>query len=270
MKLKFLFFLMAIASCTGGGENKTANDDAEEPEAAIEWDSLTCHEKFVFTKDEKKGPAFDIDISLYLPTNSTFLGKKINNALCDYIFGMGGNDAAAGLELYRDSLIKDFKSDMESIYVYDNDMSDHPDHSWEMHGSLSSDSKEGVLAYTTQTYCYQGGAHGGHMLMYVNFDASDGRTLKAHDVFKTEKMDKVKQLIECQLMADYGYETMEELRDEEGITMLGEVNVSDFNFLLLTDGVHFIYNEYEIAPYSSGAIGVTLTYKQLEGCLKQL
>jgi hypothetical protein len=36
------------------------------------------------------------------------------------------------------------------------------------------------------------------------------------------------------------------------------------NFLLLKDEVRFVYNRYDIAPYSLGAIELSLPYSEVE------
>ena len=43
-----------------------------------------------------------------------------------------------------------------------------------------------------------------------------------------------------------------------------EVEPND-NFYITEDGVTFIYNHYEIAPYAMGIIKITIPWNELEG-----
>ena len=100
----------------------------------------------------------------------------------------------------------------------------------------------------------------------LNMDSKSGKVLQVSDVFADEA--SVLRLMQGQLLVDNGCETVEQLREKTAILMLGDLYVSDNNFLLLDDGVLFTFNQYDIAPYSSGVISVKLSYQQLKGCLK--
>jgi hypothetical protein len=39
--------------------------------------------------------------------------------------------------------------------------------------------------------------------------------------------------------------------------ILGEVKVID-NFYIAKDGLHFVYNQYEVAPYAAGVIEIVI------------
>ena len=63
--------------------------------------------------------------------------------------------------------------------------------------------------------------------------------------------------MEKQLCDDWEAEDMEELREQTGITMLGDLYLTN-NFLLKNDSIEFLFNQYEIAPYAAGLISVTI------------
>ena len=64
-----------------------------------------------------------------------------------------------------------------------------------------------------------------------------------------------------------GASDIQSLRDK-GYLYSSDMFVSD-NFLLGKDGVTFIYNPYEIAPYEMGITELTLDYDDIEDILKR-
>ena len=60
-----------------------------------------------------------------------------------------------------------------------------------------------------------------------------------------------------QLCEDWKAEDLADLQEKTGITMLGDLYLTN-NFLLKKDSIEFLFNQYEIAPYSAGLIDVTV------------
>ena len=60
-----------------------------------------------------------------------------------------------------------------------------------------------------------------------------------------------------QLCKDYEVKDIAELQEQTGITMLGDLYLTN-NFLLQGDSILFLFNQYDIAPYAAGLISVTL------------
>ena len=67
-------------------------------------------------------------------------------------------------------------------------------------------------------------------------------------------------------MKDEGASTVDELYDA-GYYMDTDMYISQ-NFILGHEGVTFLYNRYEIAPYALGDILITLDYKTLKDIMK--
>ena len=60
-----------------------------------------------------------------------------------------------------------------------------------------------------------------------------------------------------QLCKDWEADDLEDLQEKTGITMLGDLYLTN-NFLMKGDSLEFLFNQYEIAPYSAGLIGITI------------
>ncbi|GHT67506.1 hypothetical protein FACS1894110_13120 [Spirochaetia bacterium] len=113
-------------------------------------------------------------------------------------------------------------------------------------------------------YEYTGGAHGNFLIDYFVIDPAVAKRLTLDDILKTEARPLVLARIEEALR------NMRELKDGEPLTKGGffeeTVNIPD-NFFLSPEGLGFLWNIYEIAPYAYGPIEVILPYEKVMGCL---
>lgn len=99
---------------------------------------------------------------------------------------------------------------------------------------------------------YQGGAHGMEGLSYINYSIEERKILTLHDLIERRSLNTVRNLL------------LDTLKDREDLlTDLQEINVPE-EFRITTRGIEFVWQEYEIAPYSSGFVSVELQKYQLE------
>ena len=113
------------------------------------------------------------------------------------------------------------------------------------------------MSYEVLTTCYLGGAHGSHVVQYFNFERTSGKLLTIQDIVPAEKEMLVLMAMQDQLCKDYEVKDITELQEQTGITMLGDLYLTN-NFLLKGDSILFLFNQYDIAPYSAGLISITL------------
>lgn len=102
-----------------------------------------------------------------------------------------------------------------------------------------------------ESYAYTGGAHGGAATIGQTFVSATGEKL-GEDMFKPGTQDQILKLVRAGLMKQYfevatEQEFKECLMDPDGALTLPS-NPPYFT----KDGVTFMYQQYEIAPYSSG------------------
>ncbi len=90
---------------------------------------------------------------------------------------------------------------------------------------------------------------------YVNYDISGNRILQLSDLMVKNYEVALTKLIR------------EELKDRDDLlTSVDEIEIPS-QFRIDNGSIHFLYSIYEIAPFSSGEIEVTLYYYQLEDLL---
>ena len=113
---------------------------------------------------------------------------------------------------------------------------------------------------------YEGGAHPSSSLTALNMDLEFQSVLFLEDIFQEDFYEDLRDRIQDRLMRQYEASSMDEL-EEKGNGILGPVEPTE-NFILGDESITFIYNPYDIAPYSEGRIEVTLSFEDMADLLK--
>lgn len=124
------------------------------------------------------------------------------------------------------------------------------------------------VTYIADTYVFMGGAHGTSTKAGCTFRKNDGRRFSYNMLHNTERAE-FKQMIKQGLRKYFANLGTEITDDETLASML--ITESDVNYLplpesepYLTDqGVVFIYQQYEIAPYAAGMPKFTISYRDI-------
>ena len=124
----------------------------------------------------------------------------------------------------------------------------------------------GFVCYEYSIYSFAGGAHGNTQTRTCVFDLRQNRALQLADFFEPAALGQVADQIRARLMLDANCTTLEQLAeagylDPEGI---GPTE----NFLIDNDGIIWLYDPYEIAPYSMGEIEVPLPWRDVLPLIK--
>ena len=127
---------------------------------------------------------------------------------------------------------------------------------------LAFSHQRGKLAvFLVNYYSYEGGVHGVGGYYYLNIDLETKKQLSFDDVFKPNQQTKLKELL-WERYTRYG-----EVKDEEVFTSKDAFEVTD-NFYLDHDGIHFVYNVYEIASYAEGPQELVIEWWNASALLK--
>ena len=123
-----------------------------------------------------------------------------------------------------------------------------------------SDSIEGYFAgqngpyrsYIVNLTDYTGGAHSNSTTRAFVFDLNDGNLVTLDDLFVPDFTDILNQHVA-------------ESVSEEDLEAMFESPISPTgNYILTSDSITFIYNPYEIGPYSIGTPSITVPIKELK------
>lgn len=123
-----------------------------------------------------------------------------------------------------------------------------------------------IMSYGVERYVFLGGPHGNNYRLFVNFDLLSGKELREKDIFEEDYEDKLTELL---------LKNMVEQNDEidliKDLEMAG-YNVDDIhpndNFYLAEEGITYVFNPYEIAPYSMGETEILIPWEDAEPLLQ--
>lgn len=200
-----------------------------------------------------------IDISAQYPgfKDDSKAGLEITSAITGMLFGEDymslEPDAAA--TAYADSLIEEYRA--ENLPMLDMEELAGAQMSWEdiTEGKIAY-TKGNMLSYIADKYTYRGGAHGISSRYACNFDLRSGKQISEEDFFRKGYDGKLTSLLTSHLK--------ESLQSPEDMDMLFVEEIEpNGNFYLSDKGITYIYNHYEIAPYSMGIIEVTIPWDEL-------
>lgn len=123
------------------------------------------------------------------------------------------------------------------------------------------------ISYFTMHEEYYGGAHPNTYISIVNFDPETGEQVTLDDIFIEGYEAPLTQLLLAELMENVQANTMDELR-EKGFLFLDAEMFVPKNFFPEENGITFLYNRYDIAPYAYGEITLTIDYEKLKEIMK--
>jgi hypothetical protein len=260
MKTRYILLCGALAtlsSCNWGEKNTTKPD--------INTDTLAYTYKTVKERATDCGNKPDSGCSIAKIEYPVFAAQAVLNDTVVkrsiMLFGANNPDKKpdTGLNQYAVNFIKGYQND--------NPKKNSPDMFYALNLKISvlrQDSSLTTLEFTG--YEYQGGAHGGTITSFVNWNTKAGKNLSLSDVLtdgysqkltmiadtifrKQEKLSAIQSLANDYFFKDYKFA----LNDNFSITPLG---------------IKFLYNEYEIKPYAAGQTTLFIPYTKIKTLLK--
>lgn len=249
---KYLFILpltLAFLACedwktTGGQQAEPswgkASLNIEKP--IHEGDTLCYHMEFNIDTLAGDGP----------------LAQSLRQVICDSVFWRQGlSTVQQTMTAYADSMETEWKASIDEMYDAMSEWKETLQYTYRLDGCAVENGVDSILSYQTTQECYLGGAHGSYVIIYYNLDRPTGRLLSIRDFVPADKEKQVLKAMEEQLCKDWEAKDMTELRERTGITMLGDLYLTN-NFTLKGDSICFLFNQYEIAPYAAGLIGINV------------
>lgn len=261
-----LFFLF---SCTGGKkENVQQQSTVGNDKCPVTTDTIRIHEEYTFAYDKENSPKLTIDIALpRFDLDNAEANANLERTLAEGLFFYDITTLQAACdfcvveqkEMFNE--LRDEYNNLSAGEIPPGLMGCYCD----IKGRSVSGYK-GYISYIMTREEYWGGAHPNTVNTIVSFDPETGCEIGLDDIFKGGYEDALLTMLVNRLMEDEGATTMEALYDA-GYYMDTDMYISQ-NFILGNDGVTFLYNRYEIAPYAKGDILITLDYKTLKDIMK--
>ena len=138
---------------------------------------------------------------------------------------------------------------------------------WHFEGMVEVDSLSiAILCLTTSTDYFTGGAHGGHGTYFANIDPTTGMKVKLSDRLKPgfeEPLRKAgEEIFKTTYLSDSISDAAQNYQFEDGTFTLNT------NYTFTRNGIRFLYNIYEIAPYAAGIQEIVIPYEDVKLWMK--
>ena len=118
----------------------------------------------------------------------------------------------------------------------------------------------------TNSYTFQGGAHGGSYTFFINWGTKADKNLALEDILVDGYKTKLTQV------ADTIFRQQEKLTDTSSLAkdyfFKGDTFKLNRNFLITPIGLRFLYNIYEIKPYAAGRTELLIPYDKIKPLIK--
>ncbi|MFB5946539.1 DUF3298 and DUF4163 domain-containing protein [Albibacterium profundi] len=122
------------------------------------------------------------------------------------------------------------------------------------------------LGLEVRTDNYTGGAHGSYGVLFTNYDLNEKREIALNEIIAEGKMDSLTHIAETIFLENEKKARGEDTPISSFFFEDNTFSLND-NFLLKKDSLLFLYNIYEIKPYSDGITELTIPYTQIENLL---
>jgi hypothetical protein len=238
------------------------------PNGSMPFDVHYLRSEGKLVEGEAGSPLAEIEMTLIYPTNDYVqpdVADSVRKIIVNSYFGPG-----FGVN-HPDSMMLTFEEEYLGKYVRQNENWHEvggASFNWENVISMSVVYNTGyLLCLEYLKYAYSGGAHGMTNVSYDIIYLDNGQLLTFTDVFKDDDASKEKltQILTKQLRKDYSIPE-EMLLSEAGFFV--ETVEPNRNIYVNGNGVGFLYNSYEIAPYSQGSTNIFLEFRQIQDMVK--
>lgn len=212
-------------------------------------------------------PALRIDINIEYATGGAQedVIRSVNGIIAEMLFGEEElTDVQESYSKYVENLKKTYREDCSEIIEMSKEFGESMipvacNWASSIQGQFLKAYK-GYIPYRSDTYNYTGGAHGGRTVLCRNFNFKSGEAASEDDIFKENYEEKLTALLVEKAVEYVGEENAEVLWKEE-IKPNG-------NFVLSKEGILYIFNQYEIAPYAAGVIELDIPWDEVADIVK--
>jgi hypothetical protein len=250
-----LAIIIAVSSC-----RNPKSDSVDQENNKWKFDKFST-EKIVHIDNDSTKPGMKVELEFNYPSayrNDTILGYVQNV----FLEAFGGKDF---INLKpKDAFDKLEKEYTEQAISYCQDASEDGIDISYYYQTISTaiadtSNTDHYITARTELHQYTGGAHGMYYITFYNANTHNGDLITEDKLFKPGSKDTLtkilKELLEAK--ANSGKEDAITLLEPESIAPNG-------NFYFTKTGVVYVYNTYEVAPYSDGLVEVEIPYDRVK------
>lgn len=254
--------IVMMSNCGSKGSGSAHGDDTILPVERYEYTATTP-----ITRADGS-PECKVTMSIDYMTGNDEVAQRVNSAVTGILFP---NDSAASVPAAAETFAKRYANDYTRTFGrYFRADADRPERwaQYEFRYDIKTETGKGrgdITTYKAHVYYYEGGAHGIKQTLTLNIDET-GKNITLDDILMPGYEQKLRDKL---------FTALEKHANAKGLTALqeaGYLKTTDIyipdNYVLQPDGIAFIYNTYEIAPYALGSITLTIPYDDLQDIMR--
>ena len=278
IRLKNLFkyaWAVVLMVLTGSCGLSTSSDDSAYRHLFVE------EEAYLLVGDESS-PYCDFSIDFTYLNDTDSIAALINEVVQGEF--LGGDYAnltpEAAVDSFKNTYLREYRKEVGELYRKERTEAATDEEIPAWFGQTYSlvtfveEGRGGVINASANYFIDMGGAHPHQWSRWLNFDFVTGKVLVKEDVFHegTQKDIEILLLqklvaIQAELNPDTEVKTLDDLQ-ELGFLQMTDMYIPD-NFLLGKNALMFLFNRYDIAPYSAGEIVIEVPYGEIGHYLKR-
>lgn len=232
--------LLSLTACVGKGDKY-----------AFQYVSFKHDLPYTQGKDEPSCK-FDIHVLQAYGTDTLF-AEAFNRDISEYLFGKDTADVRSAIISFIDSIIMVFKAENDDQIAFAKEGNYEPraiNYEYVINTNITYGNNSDIIGHFINYYQYSGGAHGGTLITCRNYRLKDGSLVTTDNYFKPGYEERLIPVLDSLLLIEAGCNSREEL-DEHGYFSNEPMFVPE-NFEIRQDTIAFFFNQYDIAPYSTG------------------
>ena len=239
-------------------------------------------EEAAYLGDESSSPYCDFSLDYnYLEEEGDSVALLINRALQYEFLGeeYSGLIPSIAVDSFKNTYLGNYRKETGALYEADlretGNETSVPSWYNQTYSMVTfiEEGRGGIINASANYFVDMGGAHPHQWSRWLNFDFVTGRLLAKEDVFHLEAGADIESLLLDKLISmqaeahpDMQVNSLEDLQNM-GFLQHTNMFIPD-NFLLSKRGMLFLFNRYDIAPYSAGEIVIEVPYEEIGHYLK--
>ena len=233
------------------------------PAGTLPFDIHYLHSEDLLVPDSIKSPVAEIELTLIYPlanSNAPII-DSVKHIIADGFFGDSFYDSNP------DSMLTNFELEYYTNYRNQNygRSNNGASFNWQKTVNMSIiHNSDFMLCIEYLKYAYSGGAHGMTNISYSNINLSNGLIINYDNIFKLGVEDTLSSILTKQLYQDKKIPADISLVDAGYFVDRIKAN---HNLFINNNGIGFLYNSYEIAPYSYGQTSIFIEFDKIRELL---
>jgi len=236
------------------------------PNGTLPFEIYYLHSEDKLVAKDLKSPTAEIELTLIFPKDNYFQAGIVDSVKQLIANSFFGNDF---YENNPDSMLTHFENEYFSNYKKQNEdwYGKGASFSWQKTINMSVIFNSNyLLCFEYLKYAYSGGAHGMTNVAYDIINLNNSSILTYNDIFEEGTDDSLSNILTQMLRKDYSIPYSIPLK-EAGFFV--DSIVPNHNIYINGSGIGFLYNSYEIAPYSNGQTNIFLEFDKIKQLLKK-